>query len=159
MGQLDFCLHRKYAGTARTFRCHRNDFQKGQKPLHPLPQQHSSRMIHRQLLFWSKPHPPPQPLLLPQQLESTRRRISVEQQLPPNRLEIPPEFSHPHPQFEAAKSLMVKPPIFYTLHSMKKSRKCAFIIRESERNFPAGSDSHTRTGDWDTRSGRALTVL
>lgn len=51
--------------------------------------------------------------------------ISVEQQLsPPKKLPIPPLLSHPHPQFVAAKSLMVKPPIFYTLHSMRRGEKC-----------------------------------
>ena len=73
---------------------------------HPLfPQRHIRQMIQRIQL---------------QEL-SPKRLVP----LPHPQLLLQPHPSLLHPQFVAAKSLMVKPPIFYTLNSMRSSEKCA----------------------------------
>ena len=81
-------------------------------PLPQPPQQQRSRMIQRQLL--SHPHPFPQPLpqpLCPQPPQQQRSRM-IQRELFPH--PHPPQpgagLSHPHPQFVAAKSLMLFPP-------------------------------------------------
>ena len=75
------------------------------RKLLPLPQQSRSRMIQQQLSP-PKPHPLPQPLPFPQQ--ASRRMIQI-QLLHPQPL-LQPLLSHPHPQFVAAKSLILFPP-------------------------------------------------
>lgn len=80
----------------------------------PLPQHTSKRMM----IIMLQSHPPPQlppkipfpfPHPLPQ--KSNKRIIQIQELFPPSQL--------PHPQFVAAKSLIVEPPInLFTLYTM-----------------------------------------
>ena len=89
-----------------------------QKPFPPHPHNRSSKMII-QLQSFPQPLccPQPQPLLpFPQQHKIKRIQI-IELQSPkhlpsPHPLFPVQESSHPHPQFVAAKSLIVNPPDF-----------------------------------------------
>ena len=75
------------------------------RKLLPFPQKSRSRIIQQQLSL-PKPYPLPQPLPFPQQ--ASRRMIQI-QLLHPQPL-LQPLLSHPHPQFVAAKSLILFPP-------------------------------------------------
>ncbi len=90
---------------------------------HPLfPHRHSRMMIHRILQQELFPQESPQPLLQP---------LSQPQLL----LHPQPFLSSPHPQFVAAKSLMLNPPEFLYIYIICKVRKCV-TLRKNQKILP-----------------------
>ena len=90
--------------------------------LHPqplFPHRHSRMMIHRILQQELFPQERPQPLLHP---------LSHPQ---PLLLHPHPPLSSPHPQFVAAKSLMLNPPEFLYTHIICVALKCVTASGEN----------------------------
>ena len=109
-GKKQFLKNKKRRGAAPADSCHQQPHPLPQplpqpRKLLPFPQKSRSRIIQQQLSL-PKPYPLPQPLPFPQQ--ASRRMIQI-QLLHPQPL-LQPLLSHPHPQFVAAKSLILFPP-------------------------------------------------
>ncbi len=112
-------------------------------PLPQPPQQQRSRMIQRRCCHI---HPFPQPLpqpLCPQPPQQQRSRM-IQRELFPH--PHPPQpgagLSHPHPQFVAAKSLMLFPPEI-SLHFSICRMACQNLTNIS-RNFLLPCKGHFR---------------
>jgi hypothetical protein len=84
-------------------------------------------MAIRQLLSHPQPYPSPERPLPQQQERITRSQIMELHPFPPNKptLLLSHPLSHPHPQFVAAKSLMLNPPKFIYNSSYEKERNIA----------------------------------
>lgn len=94
--------------------------------LHPqplFPHRHSRMMIHRILLQELLPQESPQPLLQPPSHPQ------------PLLLHPHPPLSSPHPQFVAAKSLMLNPPEFLYIYIICKVRKYV-TLRKDQKMLP-----------------------